>query len=115
MDAFIRRFPVEDLGAKRHSSGLAALFERWVLPGERAGARGLRLAIRNGYLNADWPRRHDELVLRQRDSDMRRTRSSLALAACADASHAATSESPDRSAATMCRWSAAASAIRSTP
>ncbi len=51
MDAFIRRFPVEILGTQRHSSGVAALFERWVLPGESAGAHGLRLAIRNGYLN----------------------------------------------------------------
>lgn len=51
MDAFIRRFPFEILGTQRHSSGIAALFERWVLPGENAEEYGLRLAIRNGYLN----------------------------------------------------------------
>lgn len=31
--------------------GVADLLDRWVLPGEDAGAYGLRLAVRNGYLN----------------------------------------------------------------
>lgn len=51
MDIFTRRFAIEHLIDHRHDSGLAALFDRWVLPGEDAGPHGLRLAIRGGYLN----------------------------------------------------------------
>jgi hypothetical protein len=51
MDQFIRRFAVNQLADHCHSRGLAALFECWVLPGEDAGTHGLRVAIRNGYLN----------------------------------------------------------------
>lgn len=51
MDRFKRIFAVERFAEHRTNSGLAALLDRWVLPGEDAGAYGLRLAIRNGYLN----------------------------------------------------------------
>jgi hypothetical protein len=51
MDKFIRCFPVDDLVTSATSGGIDALFARWVLPGEDAGPHGLRLAIRNGYLN----------------------------------------------------------------
>lgn len=51
MGGFIRRFAVKDLIEHRLDKGLAALFDRWVLPGECAGTHGLRLAVRNGYLN----------------------------------------------------------------
>jgi len=51
MDKFIRCFPVDALINSDTSGGVDALFARWVLPGEEAGAHGLRLAIRNGYLN----------------------------------------------------------------
>lgn len=51
MDTFIRRFDVNSVIEHRADSGLRALFDRWVLPGASAGSYGLRLAIRNGYLN----------------------------------------------------------------
>jgi hypothetical protein len=54
MEIFTRRFEVDEL-AKWHrnhrNSSLAILFDRWVLPGEDAGPHGLRVGIRNGYLN----------------------------------------------------------------
>lgn len=54
MKIFDRRLDVAGLLAwhREHSNdGIAALFSRWVLPGEDAKAFGLRVAIRNGYLN----------------------------------------------------------------
>lgn len=51
MDTFKRSFPTEHIRDLRRNSGVAALFDRWVLPGEQAGDQGLRLAVRNGYLN----------------------------------------------------------------
>lgn len=51
MSIFARQFAIEDLIDHRQNSGLVALFDRWVLPGEDAGPYGLRLAIRDGYLN----------------------------------------------------------------
>ena len=51
MSAFVREFPVYELGKYRAHGGIAELFKHWVLPGEDGGAHGLRLAIRNGYLN----------------------------------------------------------------
>jgi len=50
-DRFQRSFDIHILAAHRKNSGLAALLERWVLPGQDAAAYGLRLAVRNGYLN----------------------------------------------------------------
>lgn len=51
MDTFKRSFPAEHICNLRHNPGIAALFDRWVLPGEQSGDHGLRLAVRNGYLN----------------------------------------------------------------
>jgi hypothetical protein len=51
MDKFTRYFPVDALMNSDTSGGIDALFARWVLPGQDAGPQGLRLAIRNGYLN----------------------------------------------------------------
>lgn len=54
MDTFTRRFAIDQLAAwhREHpNDGIAALFDRWVLPGEDAGSHGLRVGIRNGYLN----------------------------------------------------------------
>lgn len=51
MDTFKRSFPTEHLSDLRRNPSVAALFDRWVLPGEQAGDHGLRLAVRNGYLN----------------------------------------------------------------
>lgn len=51
MDKFMRRFGEVNLATCRHNLGIAALFDRWVLPGQSAGTHGLRVAIRNGYLN----------------------------------------------------------------
>lgn len=51
MDHFKRAFDVRLLSAHRENRGIANLLERWVLPGEDGGAYGLRLAVRNGYLN----------------------------------------------------------------
>lgn len=51
MDQFKRAFAVGPLADHRRNRGLAALLDHWVLPGEDAGAYGLRIAIRNGYLN----------------------------------------------------------------
>jgi len=51
MDNFKRAFAVGLLAGQRGNRGVANLLERWVLPGDDAGAHGLRLAVRNGYLN----------------------------------------------------------------
>lgn len=51
MDHFKRTFAVGLLSRHRGNRGIADLLDRWVLPGEDAGAYGLRLALRNGYLN----------------------------------------------------------------
>jgi hypothetical protein len=51
MDHFKRAFAVGLLSGHRGNRGVADLLDRWVLPGEDAGAYGLRLAVRNGYLN----------------------------------------------------------------
>ncbi|MFT2215491.1 hypothetical protein ACLJYM_27285 [Rhizobium giardinii] len=51
MDRFKRAFAVGHLSGHRGNRGVSNLFDRWVLPGEDAGAYGLRLAVRNGYLN----------------------------------------------------------------
>lgn len=54
MRIFNRRFDVPGLLAwhrDQRNDGIAALFSHWVLPGEDARAYGLRIAIRNGYLN----------------------------------------------------------------
>lgn len=54
MDIFNRRFDVAALLAWHRDhphDGLATLFARWVLPGQDANTHGLRVAIRNGYLN----------------------------------------------------------------
>lgn len=51
MDQFDRAFAVGLLADHRGNRGLGTLLDRWVLPGEDAGAYGLRLAIRNGYLS----------------------------------------------------------------
>ncbi len=54
MIIFDRRFDVAGLLAwhrNQSNDGIAALVSRWVLPGEDAQAFGLRVAIRNGYLN----------------------------------------------------------------
>ncbi len=51
MDHFKRAFSVELLAAHKANRGIASLLDRWVLPGQDAGDYGLRLAIRNGYLN----------------------------------------------------------------
>ncbi len=51
MDQFKRAFAVALLAGHRTNRGVANLLERWVLPGERADAYGLRLAVRNNYLN----------------------------------------------------------------
>lgn len=54
MDNFTRRFAVDQLAAWHRANpndGVAALFDRWALPGVDGGSYGLRIAIRNGYLN----------------------------------------------------------------
>lgn len=51
MDKFMRRFAEANLAACRDNPGIATLFDRWVLPGQPAGSHGLRVAIRNNYLN----------------------------------------------------------------
>jgi len=51
MGKFKRNFSTDHLCDLRRNPGIAALFDRWVLPGEQAGDHGLRLAVRNGYLN----------------------------------------------------------------
>lgn len=51
MDTFDRSFSTAHIRDLRRNPGVAALFDRWVLPGEQAGDHGLRLAVRNGYLN----------------------------------------------------------------
>jgi hypothetical protein len=51
MNKFMRRFAEDNLAACRDNPGIAALFDRWVLPGQPAGSHGLRVAIRNNYLN----------------------------------------------------------------
>lgn len=54
MDTFDRRFDVQALAAWHQDhprDGIAALFDRWALPGADAKTHGLRVAIRNGYLN----------------------------------------------------------------
>jgi phage-related protein len=70
MSRFARRFDTATFARCRDNPGIAALFERWVLPGEPAGSHGLRVAIRDRYLNfyvkgqsvgelrmiGDWPR-----------------------------------------------------------
>jgi len=50
-DTFIRRFDASQLRDHRDDGVIAALFDRWVLPGESAGTHGLRVAIRNFHLN----------------------------------------------------------------
>jgi len=51
VDTYMRRFDVSLLRDHREEGAIAALFDRWVLPGESAGTHGLRVAIRNGHLN----------------------------------------------------------------
>lgn len=54
MDIFTRRFAIEKLAAWHRqypAGGLGILFDRWVLPGSEAGTHGLRVGIRDGYLN----------------------------------------------------------------
>ncbi|AJR24397.1 MULTISPECIES: hypothetical protein [unclassified Sphingobium] len=51
MPLFERKFDVDALRNYRDVAVIKALFDRWVLPGEDAGPHGLRVAVRNGYLN----------------------------------------------------------------
>jgi hypothetical protein len=51
MPLFERKFDVDVLRNYREVPVIKALFDRWVLPGEDAGPHGLRVAVRNGYLN----------------------------------------------------------------